>query len=243
MRLAPPFSTALFVLALPASAVASGAMVSSAGAETPTIDPFALYGEAIEFDVVRKGRTIGFHRVAFSGTPEELTVETEFSIEITLLSLPVFQYDYRAQADWREGVLHELQAEIDDNGEAAAVSAVRDGAVTLVTAPEGTAEAHSPLFPTNHWNPGVVDETQVLNTLTGGLDEVRITAVGQETVETERGAISATRFAYSGDLETEAWYDDAGRWVKLRFEGRDGVPVELLCRRCQGGAGPAGGNA
>ena len=56
-----------------------------------------------------------------------------------------------------------------------------------------------------------------------------------ENVVTEIGRIPATRFAYSGDLQNEVWYDDAGRWVKMRFKGRDGSTIEYVCRRCQGG--------
>ena len=54
-------------------------------------------------------------------------------------------------------------------------------------------------------------------------------------VATERGGIPATHHAYTGDLSTEVWYDDAGRWVKMRFEAQDGSTIDYVCRRCQGG--------
>jgi len=53
-------------------------------------------------------------------------------------------------------------------------------------------------------------------------------------VETERGDVFATHYVYSGELDTEVWYDDEGRWVKMRFKGRDGSTIEYVCRRCQG---------
>jgi hypothetical protein len=53
---------------------------------------------------------------------------------------------------------------------------------------------------------------------------------------TGNGPVTATRYRYSGELETEAWYDDAGRRVKLRFKGRDGTPIAYKCRPGQGGA-------
>ena len=103
---------------------------------------------------------------------------------------------------------------------------------------ENTTEfftASVPLFPTNHWNPEVLRQTRVLNTLTGRINRVRIEPQAQETVATEHGDVPATRYAYTGELETEVWYDDAGRWVKMRFKGRDGSTIEYVCRRCQGG--------
>jgi hypothetical protein len=57
----------------------------------------------------------------------------------------------------------------------------------------------------------------------------------REFVDTERGPVMATRYAYHGDLETEVWYDDFGRWVKMRFAGRDGSTIEYVCTLCQGG--------
>ena len=45
--------------------------------------------------------------------------------------------------------------------------------------------------------------------------------------------MDATRYRYSGELEqTEVWYDDEGRWLRLRFPGGDGLPIDFICRRC-----------
>jgi hypothetical protein len=70
--------------------------------------------------------------------------------------------------------------------------------------------------------------------LTGRLDKVRIEPREREPIATERGAVMATRYAYTGALSVEVWYDDAGRWVKLQFTGRDGSTIDYVCRRCQG---------
>ena len=100
---------------------------------------------------------------------------------------------------------------------------------------EKTYSTEAPIIPTNHWNANVVRQKRVLNTLTGNVNNVTLVAKGREAIATERGDVVATRYAYTGDLvDTEVWYDDAGRWVKLRFMGRDGTPIEYVCRRCQG---------
>ena len=97
------------------------------------------------------------------------------------------------------------------------------------------------VFPTSHWHGAVVSEQRVLNTLTGLVNEVRIEARGREPVETESGMVAAGRYAYSGDLNTDVWYDDCGRWVKLRFQARDGSTIDYVCRRCQGGVAARAG--
>jgi hypothetical protein len=97
----------------------------------------------------------------------------------------------------------------------------------------GKFNTPAPIFPTNHWNVDVVNHTLVLNTLTGLLNTVSITAQGSETIPTENGPINATRYSYSGDLKNEVWYDNEGRWVKMRFEASDGSIIDYVCKRCQ----------
>ncbi len=197
-------------------------------------DPYSLYGEEIFFDVYRDGDKVGFHRVRFSGSGDNLTVRSDFELEIDFLFLTAFRYLYNSEGQWRQGRLESLTATVDDDGEDFAFGVFRDGAQLRIAKAGETITTDSPLFPTTHWNAGVLGQTEVLNTLTGLVNQVRIEPRARETVTTERGEIPATRYAYTGELETEVWYDDTGRWVKLRFDGRDGSSIEYLCRRCQG---------
>lgn len=203
-------------------------------ARAQAVDPFALYGDSIEFGVVRKGEDVGFHRVRFAGSADDLTVVSEFQVAIKFLFLTAYRFDYRSTAQWKEGQLDSLEAEVDDNGDLAKLMARRIGAQYAISSGGLTAETVGPLYPTNHWHAGVTSQSRVLNTLTGRLNEVQIVPAGQDQVRTEKGAVSATRYVTSGELNTEVWYDRSGRWVKLRFDGSDGVPIELVCRRCQG---------
>ena len=201
----------------------------------PANDPLSLYGEEIHFDVYREGKKVGFHRVRFSGGGRDVAVHSDFRLQIDVLFLTVFRYAYLSEGRWRQGRLDRLNVTLDDDGKRSAIDAVRVGDRLKVEYDGGTYTAALPIFPTNHWNAGVLAQDRVLNTLTGRLNNVRIEPAGRETVATERGDIVATRFVYSGDLATEVWYDDIGRWVKMRFNGRDGSPIEYACRRCQGG--------
>lgn len=199
------------------------------------VDPFLLYGGEIDFDVYRKGEKVGFHRVRFNGDRNDLTAQSEFSVRIDVLMIPVYRYLYRSESRWQNGVLERLNASVDDDGTPSEVIvSTHDGRIRI-KAPDQSVITAPPLFPTNHWNHRVTAEDRVLNTLTGRINDVRIEPRGREDVMTERGAVTATRYSYTGDLETEVWYDAEGRWVKMRFDGKDGTPIEYICRRCQGG--------
>lgn len=196
----------------------------------------ARYGDEILFDVHRNGEPAGRHRVRFARDGDTLTVESEFRLRVRFLFLTAYRFDYASTERWRDGRLESLEARIDDNGARSALRADRDGGLLRIGGEAGRYRADDPsLMPTTHWNAAVLGRSSVLNTLTGRINEVTIRAAGRDVVQTERGPVRATRYVYSGDLETEAWYDDAGRWVKLRFAARDGSAITYVCRRCQSG--------
>ena len=98
----------------------------------------------------------------------------------------------------------------------------------------GTNEFWGYLFPTNNWNSNVLYERHVLNTLTGQINSVRTKARQRERVPAERAEIEATRYSYTSEFQTEAWYVDMGQWAKVRFAGRDGAQFDYVYHRCQG---------
>ena len=201
-----------------------------------SVNPMSLYGDEIVFDVYREGTLVGSHTVQFSKNEEHLQVRTVFQLDIKFLFITAYSYLYESDALWRGDQLQKLEARVDDNGDLSFVRASLEGERLQIESVNGQVDSEVPLFPTNHWHAGVLNQTQVLNTLTGRVNDVRIVAGDREPIDTERGPIQATRFAYTGDLENEVWYDDAGRWVKMRFKGTDDSIIDYVCRRCQGGA-------
>jgi hypothetical protein len=194
-------------------------------------------GDEINFDVYRNGTRVGFHRVRFQTSDKGLAVEARFQIQVTFLGITVYRYRYDSRALWTDGSLSAIRATVDDDGAVLDVRAQRIGERVYVATGDTAYETAAPLFPTNHWNAEVLGQNRVLNTLTGQVNKVRIEASGPDRVDTERGPVAATRYAYTGDLQTDVWYDAAGRWVKMRFRGRDGSLIDYICRQCQGGPG------
>ena len=196
----------------------------------------SLYPDGLMFDVVRNGNVVGRHSTTFRRDGESLTVESRMGLEIGFLGLTLFTYDYQSTGVWRDGRLHRLTARTDEDGDVRTVSArwsEADGTFR-VEGSKGTLSAPRPVYPTNHWNPAAITRDVLLNTITGGLNDVSVRAGPIERVATGTGPREARRFDYSGDLMASVWYDERGRWVKLRFEGSDGSPVEYRCIECGG---------
>jgi hypothetical protein len=195
-------------------------------------DPFRLYGDEIRFTVHRNGSPVGEHIVRFVRDGDDLEVVARFAVSIDVLFFTAYRYAYESRSRWRDGCLQALAAEIDDDGDRYRVTAARDGDRLLIDGPLGRQNAALGIFPTDHWNAGVLGAGEVLNTLTGRVNRVEIVDRGATEVNVNGATRSARHFAYTGDLTTEVWYDAAGRWVKLRFAGSDGSTIESICRRC-----------
>ena len=197
-------------------------------------DPFDLYGDAIGFDIYRNGEVIGEHVTTFSAEARtwlfnrERTWKSPFFYSCPSVSLS-FRRSMAVSKTYRPRV------STDDDGSRYAIDADRRSGFLRVVHHNNQYQIWRSIFPTNHWNKHVTSETRVLNTITGNINgkRTRITPARREGVDTPRGKVMATRYDYDGDLtDTSAWYDDQGRWVKLRFKGRDGSTIEYRCRGC-----------
>ena len=198
-------------------------------------DPIRLYGSEVKFDVYRKGTAVGTHTISFEPIPLGHRVNSQFGISIRFLFFQAYNFQYQSEAFWHHGQLDQIAVTVDKNGEVFSFQAVRDGTNMLIEGSDHAITAPAPIYPTNHWNAEVLDQEIVLNTLTGRTNEVKIIQYNEEMVITENGEVPATRYLYTGEIETEVWYDGAGRWVKMRFQAEDGSTIEYLCRQCQGG--------
>ena len=205
-------------------------IASSAG--VAAADPLALYGDSIKFEVLRNGKPVGFHTTRFVRDGNGLEVRSEMSLKVPVFLLFSYQMEYRATERWRDGVLIALDVDVTRGGQEYRIDGRKDGEVFSWTGPAGPRSEPLPLIPTSHWNSVVINSSRVLNTLTGNINHVSIPREGVETVQTGDGPRMAYRYSYEGDLETDVWYDTAGRWVKLRFEASDGSIIEYRCHEC-----------
>ena len=155
-----------------------------------------------------------------------------------LLGLALYRFRYDAQDVWDKGGLVRLEVRLDDDGKPFRLDGERSGQGFAWTSDAGPGRHAQPLFPTNHWNPKVLQQDKVLNTLTAGVNRVAIARTGVETLDLPSGKVQAVRYRYTGDLRLDSWYDDQGQWLGMRFEGRDGSEIRYLCANCAAKASP-----
>ena len=215
-------------------ALAVLAATSGAGRAADALpDPLKLYGGEMVFSVWRSGSEIGQHHVTFMRDNGTLTVRSLFDIAVKLLGITVFRYKYQSQEIWRDGELAQLDSTIDDDGTPHSVQAKAEGGKLSVVGPEAPHEPVTlPILPSTHWNAQVITASRVLNTLSGKVNQIKLVPVGVESVPVGSAQRQATHYRYTGDIQAESWYDSDGHWLKLRFPGTDGTPIDYVCVRC-----------
>ncbi len=193
----------------------------------------ATYGDRIEFDVLRNGKTIGEHVTTFAVGTDGVRVESRMQLGIDVFFIPVYRFAYESRSRWCDDRLQELEARTSDNGEVSKTTAAIIGN-TLQIERDGTiVEGPADLIPTDHWNPRVLARRTVLNTITGRVNAVTIERCSTGSDMIESAAPQGTCYEYAGDLQTRVWYDPVGRWVGLEFEAGDGSAISYVCRACK----------
>jgi len=175
-----------------------------------------LYPTTTTYGIWRKGKNIGSHRLSISTENNDVSVEVETNIKITVLKVPVFRFTHTASEAWKNGQLVAVEARTDRGGDD----------ITEVSLTEDMASKVD--FATNHWNMDVVQSSSVFNTLTGNLNTVSIEQLENETLSAQGIDVNSTHFRYTGDFDADVWYDDAGRWIQLQFKADDGSKITYI---------------
>jgi len=186
-----------------------------------------------EYDILRDGRTVGSHSVRIQSDDEHTRVTSRSSIEIGWLGLTLYRFEYEAEEVWDGQGLRRLVSRVDDDGERLEIAGNRHGDRFQWAVNDAEPVNHAmPVFPTNHWNAGVLSQSQVLNTLTGGINSVSIQPQPEVRPVSDLPQGETRQYRYDGELQLDAWYDERGHWLGMRFEGRDGSTIEYRCRNC-----------
>jgi len=184
--------------------------------------PLAVASDAWNFRVLLDGREIGQHRYALTGAGDELTLRSEARFDVRVLFLSAYRYEHEAIEHWEGDCLRALNAHTDDNGRRESVAAAeRDGRL-MVQRATGPDEYTGCVMSFAYWNPRILDARQLLNSQTGELLPVTVTALGDEIVAVQGRQQRAQRHRIvAPGLQIDLWY--AGeRWVALEAPAAGG---------------------
>lgn len=185
-----------------------------------------------EYEVLRKNKKIGTHRIGFDETDAGTKVTARTEMKVKLLFVTVFKYEYVSEELWCGDKLLKVETRVNDNGTKTNTLAVNNDERFVAELNGKSYELPSDFYPTNHWNAGVVEASKVFNTITGQINTVSYQPSGEAILQTELGEKAVTQFAVDGELAINSFYDRAGNWSGMAFEHEDGSLIEFRCVKC-----------
>ena len=172
----------------------------------------------IDFAVMRDGARIGHHRVTFTPRGDELIVDIDIRLDVSVAFISFYDYHHRNREVWRAGELLGFESTTDDNGRPNQVEVTRDGPGIRVKGTAFSGPAAGDMLPTSYWNPATIKAQSLINTQNGKLAQVTITDLGDDRIEAAGRQIEARHYRLSGDVHVDLWYDRNGIWVKTTFK-------------------------
>lgn len=187
---------------------------------------------ALNFTVLRDGSEIGEHKIAFSRSGDDLKVDINTDIKVTLplIGIAVYRFEHEGHEVWRNGHLAALNSKTYDDGTDHKVDAAATGDALAVKSDIVDQTSAATIIPASLWNPALMRQSVLLNTLDGHEMAVQIENVGLESVEVKGAEKQANHIRVSGGLERDLWYTPEGSLVRVRFAAKDGSQIEYVLR-------------
>ncbi len=204
----------------------------SLGASARELPPEGL----LDFAVIRDGKVIGHHRIAFRQEGSTTIMAVEARIEITLLGITVYRFLHSGRETWRGGSLIDFHTTTNDDGDRLMVEARRNGTGDFdVRSSDKASVAPGKTIPSSLWHLGILEariEDRLLHTITGELLPMKVTGLGRREVETAGGLVTAEGYFVDArpDFHRELWYDEAGLLAAAALTAADGSSVKLMRR-------------
>lgn len=170
-------------------------------------------GGHLGFDVVRKGNDIGDHSYEFKGSGDAFSVRvsTDIEVKVPIIRTTAYSFQHSSVETWSDGKLTSIRSATNDDGEPHKLSTGGNG-----------------VLPASLWNDEIVRASRLLNTIDGKVMQVRVSDMGDETVNTGQGPVNAHHYRLSGDLNRDIWYDAQGNLAHVSFTAEDGSTVTYV---------------
>ena len=174
--------------------------------------------ETYDFHVFMNGRMIGDHIVRIDDLGDATSVEIDIALEVGLGPFTLYSYDQEKRSVWRDGELDWFRSVGDNDGDDYIVEAQRTPSGGLSVVVNGADPVLTDVwFPTTYWNKETVEQSKLLATLDGEVQQVTARQAGWEFIPIQGSTRRVEKFELRGDLDVDLWYDEQDKWVRLAF--------------------------
>ncbi len=194
------------------SACAAPAMLSAFPAFSSTL------AARRTFRILRDGDDIGNHVLTARREGARMTVEIDIAIAVTFLGVTAYRYELTNREVWEDGRILTIDSVVNDDGEPGFCRVRRDGDGLRVDGSGYSGPAPADAATTSYWSADFLSRGVWISTQSGEPLSVSAADQGVEVIESGSGPLTCRRWAISGDMELELWYDASGDWAANAFD-------------------------
>lgn len=209
------------------------AMLAAAAAGSVAVGPAAAQvappAGDLNFDIVRQGDVIGYHRFNFAREGDRLTVQIDVNAQVRRLGISVYRFTHRGTETWRGARLVAMEtATYDDGTDHTLRVREENGGLTAQSGRAVVTRHPADTIPTNLWHRGAVERRALLNSMDGTVLAVTVQDLGPRSVTARGQAVTTHGWYINGPpaYVRRQWFDAAGRLVAVQQLGKDGSDVE-----------------
>ena len=168
------------------------------------------------FRVLLDGSEVGTHTFRVLERDGERRVASDARFTVKFLFFDAYTYAHQAAERWQGDCLAQIEASTDDNGDRLAVRGAQRGTHFEVKGRDGAQRLPACVMSFAYWNPKMLEQPRLLNAQTGELTDVRVQAVGEETLTVRGAPLRARRYTLTAeDRRIDLWYTADAEWVPL----------------------------
>jgi hypothetical protein len=186
----------------------------------------------LEFEIVRDGDVVGYHRVTFRQDGGDLVVHSDLKIEVEVLSFTAYRYEQTRSEVWRGPQIVALDSVANDDGTLYDIEGRAGPTGMRVTSHGKSWTLPADSVPASYWNVSMVTAKgrPLIDGQSGRILDATVTKIGQERIKVGGKDIVATHYRLGTEQPRDLWYDAQGWWVKMRAKGRDGSFAEWVLK-------------
>lgn len=170
------------------------------------------------FKIYNNGSPIGEHTLKFSQEGDRTNVDIDIQMKAGVLFFTVFRYSHQNTEIWEGDQLISVDAKTDDNGDQFFVKVERTDKGLKVESKDHSYVTDFDTMSSTYWKEEMAKQSQLINTQTGELADLRLIEATEETYTVNGEDIPANRYRIKGDLDATLWYaKNNGEWIGLEF--------------------------
>lgn len=220
----------IFLSLLASAALIQGVAMAAPACDGRTETPIKATNH---YDVYVGGKNIGSHTIEFEKYGPEIEVTSKTLMEVKVLFVSAFKYEYTSKERWCGTVLLDVRSETNSNGKDLRSYAVFSKDGYKVTASVNGAQRETfverPLIPSNHWNITNLEASALFDTIKAYVFDIGVTQPAKPGDSVFDGQL----YKVAGDYEYSTFYDENDHWQGMSFYRNGKHFVEFRCRDCE----------